>query len=404
MRISTNMLYEMGGGKVSDLQAALIKTQQQISTNRRVLTPADDPIAAASIINLSQSMAMNDQFATNRSSAKSTLSEQDSILNSISTLLQSVKTAVVGAGNASMNDEQRKQYLAQLNSNYEELLGLANTRDAKGDYIFGGFNTDNVPFTKTSTGANYNGDQGQRAMQVSASRQIATSDSGTRIFESTLTGNGSFTTSAGAANAGTGVIDIGSVTNLTQLNGATYTVTFSVDATTGDRTYLINEVPAPATPHTAQPYTSDQPIEVNGMQFTIKGEPADGDTFKVEPSKSQSIFTTLKDLISAISQPGTGGVNQAKLNNALSAINNHIDRTLDTVATVRSGVGSRLNEIESLDSTGDDLNVQYTATMADLRDIDLVAAYSLFTQQQYTLQAAQQSFVKLTGLSLFNYI
>lgn len=404
MRISTNMIFEQGSSRISSLQSAMLKTQEQISTNKRVLTPADDPIAAASIINLGQSISMNDQFTTNRQNATNTLSEQESVVGSVATLLQSIKSVVVGAGNASMNDEQRKLYLSELSSSFDELMGLANTKDAKGDYIFSGFSTTTVPFVKTSTGATYNGDQGQRLMQVSSSRQIETSDSGTKIFESTLTGNGKFTTAAGSANTGTGVIDIGSVTNSTLLNGASYTLTFSVDATTGETTYLVDEVPAPATPYTSQTYTSGEGITINGMQFTITGDPADGDTFTVEPSTSQSIFTTLKDLMSAISVSGTGAENQAKLANALSTINNHLDRTLDTISAVRSSIGARLNEIESLNDMGSTLGIQYTQTLSDLQDIDPVEAYSLFTQQQYTLQAAQQSFVQLTGLSLFNYL
>ena len=403
MRISTSMIFESGSSRLSDLQSQMMKTQQQISTNRRVLTPADDPIAAASAINLSQAISMNDQYTVNRKNATSTLSEQESVLSSVASLLQSVKDAVVGAGNASMSDEQRKLYLSQLNSNYEELIGLANTRDAKGDYIFSGYSTGAAPFSKTDTGAVYNGDQGQRMMQVAASRQLSTSNSGTQIFESTLTGNGRFTTGAAAANTGSGVIDIGSVYDNTMLNGGQYTLNFDVDPLTEEVTYTVTEMPA-GTTSAPQAYVSEQPIKINGMQFTIKGEPAAGDAFTVEPSKSQSIFTTIKDLITAINSPATGAVDQASLANALSIANNHIDRTLDTVSSVRSSIGSRLNEIENLDNTGSDLKLQYTQTLSDLQDIDLVEAYSRFTQQQYTLQAAQQSYIKLTGLSLFNYI
>ena len=127
MRISTNMIYDMGSSKISDLQAAMLKTQQQISTNRRVLTPADDPIASASAIGINQAISMNEQFTTNRQNAKGALAQEESVLQSMTMLLQSVKDAVVGAGNASMNDEQRRMYLAQLNSSYDELLGQIHT-------------------------------------------------------------------------------------------------------------------------------------------------------------------------------------------------------------------------------------------------------------------------------------
>ena len=139
MRISTNTIFEMGSGKISDLQTAMFKTQQQISTGMRILSPADDPVAAASALGVGQAISINAQFATNRSNAKSALSEEESVLQSVTTMLQSIKTSIVAAGNASMDDTQRQAFVTQLRNNYEELMGLANTRGATGDYIFGGY-------------------------------------------------------------------------------------------------------------------------------------------------------------------------------------------------------------------------------------------------------------------------
>ena len=146
MRISTNTIYEMGSGKISDLQAAMLKTQQQISTGRRILSPSDDPVAAAAALGVGQSIAINDQFATNRSNAKSALSEEESILQSVNSLLQSIKGLIVDAGNGSMSDQQRQTYVTQLKSNFDEMLGLANTRGSNGNYIFGGYQTAAQPF------------------------------------------------------------------------------------------------------------------------------------------------------------------------------------------------------------------------------------------------------------------
>jgi len=67
-------------------------------------------------------------------------------------------------------------------------------------------------------------------------------------------------------------------------------------------------------------------------------------------------------------------------------------------------VGSRLKELDTLDSAGDDLDLQYASTLSGLQDLDVVKAISQFSQQQTTLQAAQKSFTAMSGLSLFNYI
>jgi flagellar hook-associated protein 3 FlgL len=74
------------------------------------------------------------------------------------------------------------------------------------------------------------------------------------------------------------------------------------------------------------------------------------------------------------------------------------------VLTVQASVGARMKELDNLNSTGDDLDIQYQSTLGDLQDLDMVKAISLFAQQQQTLQAAQMSFKTMSGLSLFNYI
>lgn len=406
MRISTNMIFDMGANRISELRADMVKTQQQISTNRRVLTPADDPIAAASALGVNQAISMNDQFVTNRNNAKNALSQEESVMQSVTDMLTSLKSVVVGAGNGSLSNDQRQTYLAELHSSFDELLGFANTRDSNGNYIFAGYQTDTKPFSKTPTGASYSGDQGQRMLQVGASRQIASSDSGSAVFEGAMTGNGRFVTAASAANTGSGIIGTGSVTDLSQLTGHNYAIDFTVDPVTNQTTYTVtdNTAAPPTAIVTNQPYTSGEPIAFDGMQFDIEGSPADGDTFSVQPSTSESVFTTLTNLIKALELPATDADGQAQLTNSLNTANNNLDNALQNISAVRSTIGSRLNELDALDSEGSSLGIQYKQNLSDLVDIDTVEAYSRFTQQQYTLDAAQQTFIKTAGLSLFDML
>ncbi|GGI53048.1 flagellar hook-associated protein FlgL [Oxalicibacterium solurbis] len=406
MRISTNMMFEMGSSRISELRAEMMKTQQQISTNRRVLTPADDPIAAASAVGVNQAISMNDQFATNRTNAKNALSQEESVMQSVGDMLTSLKSVVVGAGNGSLSDDQRQTYLAELKTSLDEMLGFANTRDGNGNYIFAGYQTNTQPFTKTPTGATYNGDQGQRLLQIGASRQIASSDSGSAVFEGGMTGNGRFVTAAGAGNTGSGIVSTGSVTDLSQLTKHNYSIDFTVDPATNVTTYTVtdNTVVPPNAVLTDQPYTSGEPIEFDGVRFDIQGEPADGDSFSVQPSTTESVFTTITNLINALQQPATDADGQARLTNALNTANNNLDNTLENVSAVRSTIGSRLKEVDTLDSEGSSLDIQYQQNLSDLIEIDPVEAYSRFTQQQYTLTAAQQTFVQTAGLSLFDLL
>lgn len=425
MRISTNMIFELGSTKISDLQSNLAKTQQQLSTQRRVLTPADDPVASANILGITQTMSINDQLATNRQNAKNLLSQQESVLQSVTTLLQDVKTLTVNAGNGAMDDSQRQYLTAELRGRIDELLGLANSRDGAGNFMFGGFQIASQPFSETPTGAQYSGDQGKRMLQIGPSRHIALNDSGNSVFESNRTGNGDFVTAAASTNTGSGIVGTGAIVNSTAVTGHSYSIDFTVvPGATTTTAYIVRDTtagtywdgaawqpgappampapPAPSAPYV--PYVSGQAITVDGLQLDIKGDPANGDKFSVTPSTNQSIFTTLKNLVATLGTSGTGAAGQAKLTNGLNAANNNIDNALDNLLEVRASVGTRLKEIDTLDSTGDDLNVQYTEALHQMQDIDLAEVISNFTQQQQALEAAQKSFLQISHLSLFNYI
>src|SRR5437868_3807833 len=107
MRISTSNLYETGIGRIGDLQSGLAKTQQQLSTNRRILTPADDPVAASRALDVTQAQAVNTRLGVNRQNAKDSLNLVESTLGSVTSLLQDAKYAVVQAGNGGMTDADR---------------------------------------------------------------------------------------------------------------------------------------------------------------------------------------------------------------------------------------------------------------------------------------------------------
>ena len=407
MRISSASIYANGVSQLVDLQASLAHTQNQLSTGRRILTAADDPIAAARALEVTQSEQINLQLSTNRQNATSSLSQVDLALSGVTSLLQDVKTLAVNGGNATLTDADRKSIATEISGRLDDLLGLANTADGAGGYLFSGYKATTLPFIKTATGAQYQGDQGQRILQVGSSRQLPISDSGNSVFENNITGNGTFVTTASLAppNQGSGIVSSGSVTNAAALTGENYSITFAVAAgsppvTTFDVVNTTTGVPVSQ----GNNYTSGQPINFDGLQFDVRGAPADGDSFSVQPATKQSVFTTLTNLINTLSTTAVGATGQANLTNGLNAAQDNINSALDNILTVRSTVGSRLREVDALEAGGQDLDIQYKQTLSDLQDLDYTKALSQFAQTQTTLEAAQRSFVKISGLSLFNYI
>ncbi|MHB9101933.1 MAG: flagellar hook-associated protein FlgL [Sulfuricella sp.] len=404
MRISTNMIYDMGVAGIQQQTSDLIKTQQQVSSGRRILSPSDDPVASARVLDLSQSQSLNKQYDTNTGSATSSLGLEESILGSVGNLIQDVRTSALLAANAPLTDQNRASIATELRGRYQELLGLANSTDGNGQYMFSGYNGVTKPFVETTLGnVTYQGDQGQRLIQISPSRQMAVSDSGTDVFQRIKNGNGTIVGVAAAANTGTGIIDPAAVTNLADANlRQPVTITF-----TSPTTFAVSSpTSAPPIALVGVPYTSGSTISYNGWSMNIKGAPQTGDTFTVQPSSNVDMFKTLGDLITQLETPiqGGGAGATAKLANNINTAIQNFDQSLQNVLTVRASVGARMNEVDSVKSTGADLQLQYQQTLSGLQDLDYAKAITDLTRQQTSLEAAQKSFAKIQGLSLFNYI
>ena len=182
MRISTNSLYESNVSRIGDTQSSLAKVQQQLASGKRLLSPADDPLGAAKALDLTQGQAMNTQYTENRSSARSALSMQEGALQSVTSLLQDVRTQVVAAGSGVLDDNSRKFIAVELRSRLSELTSLANSRDGVGNYLFAGFKDNAQPFNSNGGTVSYAGDNGQKMLQVGAARQMSAGDGGDSIF------------------------------------------------------------------------------------------------------------------------------------------------------------------------------------------------------------------------------
>lgn len=183
MRISTQILFESGAAQIGGLQSGLFKTQQQVATGRQVLTPADDPIAAARALEVSQAQSLNTQFGVNRQYARNALDTVEGTLSSVTAVIQNVKDTVIAAGNGTLSDTERGFMASELIGRFGEMMGLANSRDALGNYIFSGYQSTTPAFVQTATGALYQGDMGQQVMQVEATRQIAVNTPGQTVFQ-----------------------------------------------------------------------------------------------------------------------------------------------------------------------------------------------------------------------------
>jgi flagellar hook-associated protein 3 FlgL len=405
MRISTNSLYESNVSRIGDTQSSLAKVQQQIASGKRLLSPADDPLGAAKALDLTQGQALNAQYTENRSSARSALSMQEGALQSVTSLLQDVRTQVVAAGSGVLDDASRKFIAVELRSRLSELTSLANSRDGVGNYLFAGFKDNAQPFNSNGGAVSYAGDNGQKLLQVGASRQLPAGDSGDAIFMNVPASAVFNSTGTGTGSATLSNITIKDASQA--VPGHQYEVVFDAPAG-GAPTYSVYDTtkdPAKlAAPLATGAYASPQTIQAAGLELTVSGTPDTGDALSIRPARAQSMFKTLDKLIATLEAPVSTEAERKQFTYDLGVAGQNIDNALNNVLSVRASVGSRLQELDTLDDAGSARDLQYAEQLSDIQDVDYVKAVTDLTQKQMQLQAAQQSFVKVSGLSLFNFL
>lgn len=522
MRISSSLFFQTGVNTINGQQAGLMKLYQQIGSGKRLINPSDDPLASAQTINIAQSKTMNARYTENRQVAKAAIATEENTLTSVTSLLTSVKTRLVEAGNGTLSDADRAVLGNVLSNARDNLLSLANATDGNGQYLFSGGKGSQAPFVEVNGKISYQGDDGQRKIQVDQTRQLDSADTGRELFERPAPGTRNYLTSADAGNTGNAVLGSPSIVDSRGANvGDTFEIAFNRDSTTNKLTYSVK-----ALEFGGRVLETETPVEfVEGttsiklfgdVQVKISGSPAEGDVFKVEPafhgnpykvdldqanpigssatvgrpvisdpaganvgkkltvefvadqpnagefgfrvtpeggttpatwtlmsptnpaalpvgyeldlgggvkiqlegspaSPSQfvlepvsqpmanlNVFDTLDSLIEVLNIPSSlTAADSAGFQNRLNATMQRIDVTYSQVLTVRSSVGSRLNEIQSIDDNASLRNLSYSQELIRLEDLDWYEATAQLQMQTAALEAASLAFKQIQATSLF---
>jgi flagellar hook-associated protein 3 FlgL len=398
MRVTQSLEQSQFVSAINQLESNLSATQNQISTGLSFTTAAQNPVAAGLVTDYNQALTQSQQFVTNSNSAQTSLNTEGSALTQMQTSLQSLRDLALEANNSSESPQDLSAIATQATQIQNTLLSIGNTQDGNGNFIFAGFSTQTQPFALSATGATYSGDQGQRQVQIAPGQTVVVGDNGNLVFNQIKTGNGTFQATAAAGNTGTGVVSTATVTDPADYTGGTFSIDF-----TAPNTYQVldsnNNVVTSGT------LTSGQAISFSGVQVTLTGQPAAGDSFSVAPSTNQSIFTTVQNLVNALQQQGTtSAAGEAQLNNSINVAINNIDQALNQSENVQSSVGARLNTITTQQSMAGNQQVQLKESISNLQSLNFASAITSLDQQNTTLSAAMQAFTLTQGLSLFKFI
>ncbi len=412
MRISSHQLNQQGINRILEIYQQTAKTQQQLASGRRITSAADDPVAAVRINSINEEISLREQFRRIIDLAESDLKLEESTLDHMVGVLQRVRELAVQSGNAINTPDDRRFISAEIQTRFEELKSLMNTRMASGDYLFAGFRGGEIPFVQNSTGAIvYQGDEGQRIVQIDASTSVTVSDSGKQIFVDVPAVNTTVVTSPHPNNDQTnaGSISRGIVVDQAALddfypddiviefepllsgavNGANYTV-----RRISDNRILsgLENVP----------FAAGDTISVAGVEFEIFGNPSPGDRFIVESSHTQDVLTTVERMAIGLRTIGTTPEQRAIFESLLAETLDNVDNAITSILEVRAKIGARLGLTESVDFLHQEVELISKDMLSKLRDVDYAKVVSTLTYQVTVLEAAQKSFVMIARLSLFN--
>lgn len=234
MRISTAQYYATTAANYQRNLNNVMKTAEQASSGIKLETAADDPVGAARLLQLEQQKALLGQYTTNINALNTAQAQEESVLDSINTVLQKVSELTVRAGAASLNDDDRKSIGAEVAQAEQQLLSLMNSKDANGNYIFSGASNNTPPFARNSDGTySYQGDQTQLELKIGDSMSLGLNDTGWEVFQQAINAARSTTTlTAPAVDDGrvalsSGLVSSGPAFDASFRGGEPYTLSFT---------------------------------------------------------------------------------------------------------------------------------------------------------------------------------
>ncbi|AFS36489.1 flagellar hook-associated protein FlgL [Alteromonas macleodii] len=407
MRISTNQIYDQNMRSIMQNQGDLAKTQEQLASGKRIITPSDDPVGAAKVLRLTEEIDELTQFQRNNDLVTGSLEQQEAVLTNITNSVNRARTLVIQAGSGALDSPDRKAIGAELEQIKLEIFDLMNTQDAEGSYLYAGFQSGNQAFeynpTATDKAITFTGDAGVSFVQLSNSSKIQSTSNGYEVFENVLS-RYKFSTDP----ASTAVVSEASVKQQ-----GTFDTFFDKNydpVNTGNNDYRINFLASGQAELVNQgtgvivesvAYTSGQPFTIKGMEFEATAVPGDSIDLSLDAPEKKSMAQTLHEIQAVLND---SSIDSFELQESISDALVGLDNGLEKLSLEHASIGSRLNIAESIYESNLDMEIAAKASRSSIQDTDYAEASTEFAKQETALSAALATFPQVTELSLFNFI
>ncbi|MCO6354908.1 flagellar hook-associated protein 3 [Pseudoalteromonas shioyasakiensis] len=413
MRISNNMMYKNNLNSILNSQQNVNKAQEQVSTQKRVLTSSDDPSAMARAQLLTDRIQVTEQFNKNVDFLVGRLTTEESVLDNITNAIQRANTLTIQAGNGALNELDRKGIAAEIGEIQKELFELMNSKSEDGKYIFSGYQdgTQTYIFDSTSNRYEYQGDQGKHEMEIASGVLVKASDNAFDTFE---TVDKRLNVNSNLGNVSGGIVSasvyVDNQTSFNKFHTNYYnadptaplnanTITIDIISGTPDQ-YQVLQAGTPITPPVTGTFTGEA-IKFDGIEIEVQGTAPGQVEFELEKPGKENILNTLQDLRAALVDRN---ISDADFGEVISSSIVQIENASNKVSLVQAGLGARLNVSEKVEQNNQSTEITDKSFRASLVEIDLTEAITELSKQETSLQASQATFGRLANLSLFDYI
>jgi flagellar hook-associated protein 3 FlgL len=402
MRVSTAQFYFQSAQLMNQKSTDVNEQMEHLSSGKRVLTAKDDAVSYGTLAGYKNDLANIEQYKRNITMAENHNSMQEVIFADAETLLDKFKQDMLLANNGRMSSEDLQAIGDQMRSGLDQLIDLGNSQNEQGDYIFSGYQTQQKPFNQQVDGSvNYNGDTGVNELQVAKNINITTNQTGDAAFLKIANAIGDFKATYDETNTSGAALASANVTDRSAYNTSAlpHDYTFTFDAITNDLTVTGSA----GVVFPAAPYTAGETISFDGIKVALSGNPLPGDNFTMSEQEDISIFETINDAI-AWMERGSTSINQEQHQVDYNTVLEQLNSVMNHIYSRRADAGTRLQVLENQQSKHLDVELNISKGKSSIEDLDFAKAISEFEQSKIALQASQQTFSKVQGLSLFNYI
>ncbi len=403
MRLPTLSQFRVQAQMLSSQYERLGYLQTQAISEKKILRSSENPSLADNIKSVQDHIGRLKSFDNNLSLAESRQSQKEALAVQSINMTNRIQELLMRAQNDTNNEDDRRAISKELEGLASQFFDAANTSDANGEYIFSGFNIHSPAFRNEGGKYIYQGSDRTSKIAIGLDIKVEYSDSGYDVFGAIPTGNGSFTVASDAINnTGSGVFAGGKLIDHASYVEDDYTLSIVTNSSgnlayqvTGANGGQIIPTPPASAPADAPDYISGEDIIFNGMSFQMTGSPDEGDTFFVNPSKDESVFSSLNALIQTLNAPADSDKSKADLKQKLGELQQNFEQVATQFRTYQQKTGNQGTVIDNQKRLSEDLQLNEEIFLRNLSNVNIEQVLTEISQQNIALQLTQKIYLQI---------